>query len=147
MRDSKTRPAGSSVQRSFRISTSTMDLLDARAAALSETRNALVERLLAEGLRTDRHPLVSFRGGTDGARRPGLVGTRLSVVQVVETLRASGNELGEAARYLGLPERHVRAAISYYADFQDEVDELAARDRDVERRELERVERAQRVLG
>jgi uncharacterized protein (DUF433 family) len=139
--------AGTSVQRSFRLSRRTLELLDDRARELSETRNSLAERLMDEGLRTERHPLVVFRQGAAGLRRPALVGTRLYVWQVIDTVRASGNSVAAAADYLGLPEHHVQAAVDYYADFTDEVDEYRAQEREFERRERERWERAQRVLG
>jgi uncharacterized protein (DUF433 family) len=135
------------VQRSFRMSRRTLELLDDRARELSESRNSLAERLLDEGLRTERHPLIVFREGASGLRRPALVGTRLYVWQVVETVRASGNSVADAAAYLGLPEHHVQAAVNYYADFTDEVEEYVAQEREFERRERERAERAQRVLG
>lgn len=124
-----------------------MGLLDDRSRELSESRNSLAERLLDEGLHTERHPLIVFRAGGSGRRRPALVGTRLYVWQIVDTVRASGNSIHEAAEYLGLPDQHVRAAIDYYADFTDEVDGYRAEERDYERRERERSERSQRVLG
>lgn len=123
-----------------------MQQLDERARELSESRNSLAERLLEEGLRVDRHPLVGFREGGAGLRRPALVGTRLYVWQVLSTLRSSDNSVADAAEYLGLTERQVRAAIEYYADFKDEVDAYAAEEREFEARERERWERAQRVL-
>ena len=136
-----------SVQRSFRLSRRTLELLDERARELSETRNSLAERLLDEGLRTERHPLIVFREGAAGLRRPALVGTRLYVWQVIDTVRAGGNSVADAATYLGLPEHHVQAAVNYYGDFTEEVDEYRAQEREFERRERERWERAQRVLG
>ena len=124
-----------------------MRLLDDRAHELSESRNSLAERLLDEGLHTERHPLIVFRTGGSGRRRPALVGTRLYVWQIIETLRGSDNSVREAADYLSLPEHHVQAAVDYYADFKDEVDEDRAEEREFERRERERWERSQRVLG
>lgn len=124
-----------------------MALLDERARELSESRNSLAERLLEEGLRTDRHPLVRFRQGAAGPRRPALVGSRLYIWQVLDTLVASGSSVTDAADYLGLSEQQVRAAVDYYADFPDEVDAGREEDRDAERRERERWERARRVLG
>jgi uncharacterized protein (DUF433 family) len=135
------------VQRSFRLSARTMKLLDERAGELSESRNSLAERLLDEGLHTERHPLIVFREGAAGLRRPALVGTRLYVWQVVDTVRESGNSPAAAAQYLGLPEHHVRAAVAYYADFTEEVDRYREEQREFERRERERWERALRVLG
>jgi len=123
-----------------------MKLLDERARELSESRNSLAERLLDEGLHTERHPLIVFRAGGSGRRRPALVGTRLYVWQIVDTVRASGNSVHAAAEYLGLPEHHVKAAIDFYADFKDEVDRYRAEEREYERRERARSERSQRVL-
>jgi uncharacterized protein (DUF433 family) len=133
-------------QRSFRFSPRTLELLDERARELSQSRNSLAERLLDEGLRTERHPLIHFRQGPSGARRPALVGTRLYVWQIVDTVRASGASVPDAAEYLQLPESHVRAVIDYYADYADEVDAYRSEEQEFEARERARWERAQRVL-
>jgi uncharacterized protein (DUF433 family) len=124
-----------------------MNRLDERARELSESRNSLAERLLDEGLHTERHPLIVFRAGGSGRRSPALVGTRLSVWQIVDTVRASGNSVPEAAEYLGLPDHHVQAAIDYYADFKNEVDRHRDEELDFEQRERKRWERSQQVLG
>jgi uncharacterized protein (DUF433 family) len=124
-----------------------MSLLDRRADELSESRNSVAERLLDEGLHRERHPLIVFRTSGAGLRRPALVGTRLYVWQVVDTVRGSGNSLSEAAEYLGLAERSVQAAVDYYADFKDEIDRYSAEELEFEQRERERWERTQRVLG
>ncbi len=137
---------GPSVQRTFRLSPRTLELLDARARELSKSRNRVADRLLFEGAHTDRHPLIHFRGDAD-RRRPALIGTRLYVWQVLGTIRASGNDPDAAADFLGLPPRQVRAVIDYYADFKDEVDAYAAEEREFEQRERARWERSQQVLG
>lgn len=141
------RESDSSTQRSFRLSRQTLELLDDRAHELSESRNALAERVLSEGLKTERHPLIGFRTGGSGLRRPALIGTRLYVWQIVDTVRTNDNSIAAAAGYLGLPEHHVRAAVDYYADFAAEVDEHRTQALEFERRERERWERSQRVLG
>jgi uncharacterized protein (DUF433 family) len=125
----------------------TAELLDAAAAAGAESRNALVDRLLGEALRVERHPLIRFHQGAGGRRQPLVVGTRLTVHQVMSTLRAGGNEIDEAAAYLGVAPRLVRAALDYYAEFSDEVDEDAAAAASVERDERARWERQQRALA
>jgi uncharacterized protein (DUF433 family) len=135
------------VQRSFRLAGSTLRLLGERAEETSESRNALAERLIGEGLRTDRHPLISFRSGASGLRRPALAGTRLDVWQVIETVRGEGGDVAAASAYLGIPERLVRAAVDYYADFAEEIDAYRAEELRFAERERERWERAQRVLG
>lgn len=140
MRDERT-----SVQRSFRLSRRTIDLLDAEAAAGAESRNALTDRLLGEALRLERQPLIRFQPGAAGRRQPLVVGTRLYVHQVIATVRASEGDIDEAADYLGIAPRLVRAAVEYYAEFEDEVNEdamLAKRFEDEERARWERQQRA-----
>ena len=110
-----------SVQRSFRLSRSTSDLLDDAVESTSESRNGLADRLLGEALRTERHPLVRFRSGAAGRREPVIVGTRSLVRQVVATVRDHDGNVEASASYLDVPVRVVRAAISYYADFAEEV--------------------------
>ncbi len=136
-----------SVQRSFRLSRRTIELLDAAAAAGQETRNALVDRLLGEALRLERHPLIRFHEGASGRRQPMVVGTRLYVHQVIATVRASDSDIDEAATYLAVAPRLVRAAVEYYAEFSDEVDEDAASASWIELDERARWERQQRALA
>jgi|AntDryMetagUQ889_1029465.scaffolds.fasta_scaffold26583_2 uncharacterized protein (DUF433 family) len=122
-------------------------MLDARAAELSESGNGLAQRLLDEGLRTDRHPLIHFRSGGAGVRRPALVGRRLFVWQVISTLRESGNSVEVTSEYLALSQLQVRACLSYYAEFEDEVDAAARQERDVAEREEARWKREQEALA
>lgn len=123
----------------------TVERLERHAQESGQTQTALVERYVEEGLRTDSHPLIRFRDGF-GGRRPALIGTRLDVWQVVETLRE--NESVEAtAEYLDLPVEHVRAGLRYYVDFQDEVDAWAERVRAFEEREEANWRRQQEFLA
>lgn len=136
-----------SVQRSFRLSRGTVELLDAAAVASRESRDALADRLLGEGVRLERHPLIRFHQGAAGRRQPLIVGTRLYVHQVMSTIRAGQGTVDEAATYLGIAPRLVRAAVDYYADFAEEVDDdLNAAER-IEREERSRWERQQRALA
>jgi uncharacterized protein (DUF433 family) len=113
-------------QFSVRVSTPVFEGLERRTAELAESRNALAERYIAEGLKMDEHPEIYFREGALG-RRAAIIGTRLDVWQAMDTLRNSGNSVNDAAEYLGLPVERVRAAVRYYAAYRDEVDEFAAR--------------------
>jgi hypothetical protein len=75
------------------------------------------------------------------------VGTRLDVGQVVETARANRGDLAETARILEIPESHVRACVEYYSDFEEEVEALARRDREIARREEDAWRRSEEVLA
>jgi uncharacterized protein (DUF433 family) len=134
-------------QRSFRLSTKTTELLDEAAARVGESRNALAERLLAEAVRVDRHPLIRFHQGAGGRRQPLVVGTRLYVHQIVATFHAGRRKVEDAAAYLGIDARLVRAALDYYGDFRDEIEQDAEFAASVERSERERWERQQSLLA
>lgn len=136
-----------SVQRSFRLSRRTAELIDAAAEEAQESRNALVDRLLGEAARVENHPLIRFGEGQSGRRQPLVSGTRLYVQQVVATLRGSGGDIDDAASYLEVSPRLVRAALAYYVDFTDEVNADAAVAERVAERERERWEREQRSLA
>jgi len=136
-----------SIQRSFLLSRRTIDLLDANAGAGRETRNVRVDRLLGEALRLERHPLIRFQADSSGRRQPLVVGTRFYVHQVIATVRASDRDIDEAATYLAAAPRLVRAAVEYYAEFSDEVDEDAASASWIELDERARWERQQRALA
>ncbi len=75
------------------------------------------------------------------------MGTRLYVYQVMSTVRTSHGDVAEAADYLGISPRLVRAAVEYYAEFSDEVDGDAATAERAERSERDRWERQQRALA
>jgi hypothetical protein len=139
--------SSTSVQRSFRLSRRTSDLLDAVAELTGESRNALADRLLGEAVRTERHPLIRFHTGAAGRREASVVGTRLLVRQVVATARDCEADVDEAASYLGVPPRVVRAALAYYAEFANDVDADAEWARRVEADERARWEREQAALA
>jgi uncharacterized protein (DUF433 family) len=130
----------------FRISPTTIERLQRRARETRETQTALVERYVEEGLRTDEHPSIYFREGA-GGRRPALLGTRLDVWQVIETLRQNENSVEETADYLGIPVEKVRSALRYYADYEDEIDDWAARATAIAEREEANWRRQQELLG
>lgn len=136
-----------SVQRSFRLSRTTSDLLDATAKSTGESRNALADRLIGEAVRIERHPLIRFRTGAAGRREPLLVGTRLLVRQMIATVRDHDGNIEDCASYLGVPPRVLRAAVSYYADFTGEIDADAEWAGRIESDERARWEREQAALA
>lgn len=136
-----------SAQLSLRLSSGTIQLLNERAQEVAESRNGLADRLLAEALHTERHPLVSFRQGAAGVREPAMVGTRLYVRQIISALRAGDGSIQDTAETLGLTPLQVQAAVDYYADFQAEVDAEHQAALAFEEREQARWERAQKVLA
>src|SRR3954469_13893938 len=109
---------------SIRMPDETLEQLEATAEARGETRSALTQRYIDEGLRMDRHPGIVFRPGLAG-RRPGLAGGSAcwEVVRLVPNVETGGDRaIAEAASWLGLSATQVRIAIEYYAAYPAEID-------------------------
>jgi len=82
----------------------------------------LAQRYVEEGLRMDEHPLIRFADGPAG-RRARLLGTGKDVWEIIATVRDNDGNAAEAAGYLEDPVGLVQAAISYYGDYRDEIDQ------------------------
>jgi uncharacterized protein (DUF433 family) len=141
------RSSSAGVQRSFRLAPKTLELLDREAEESNTSRNALADRLLAEGLRMEHHPQIRFQTTGSGRRVPMLAGTRLKVYHVISTIRDSDGSLEEAAEYFSLPLLLMEAARDYYADFREEVDAQWEEADRIAARERARWERQQRALS
>jgi uncharacterized protein (DUF433 family) len=131
---------------SFRVRMETAARLEQHAKEVGHTQTALVERYVEEGLRMDSHPLIHFRDGS-GGRRAALLGTRLDVWQVIDTVHQNERSVEDAADYLGLPVDHVRACLRYCADFRDEIEQWTVRARAIEEREDANWRRQQEILA
>lgn len=108
----------------LRIDPEALEHLERRARETGQTKSALAERYISEGLALDEHPLIAFREEA-GGRRAALAGTRLDVWQVIDTFRLSGNSVEEAAAYFEIAPHKVEACVRYYAAHRGEVDAFA----------------------
>jgi len=134
---------------SIRMSHETMARLDERARRRHEARARTAERLIDEGLRMEDHPGIAFRDGPAG-RRATLAGGP-DVWEVVDTLRGSGltgdEAIAAAAAWGDLTRAQVLAAMRYYSDHADEIDDRIDLNREEARRQREAWQRLQDVLG
>lgn len=131
---------------SFRFDPRTLARLKQRSHEVGAAQAALAERYIDEGMRVDEHPGIYFRDGGSG-RRPALLGTRLDVAQIIETLRQNENSIEETADYLDIPAEQAETAVRYYVAYRDEVDEWIEQSRLVAERERELWRRQQDVLA
>ncbi len=95
------------------------------------------------------HPGIVFRDGPSG-RRAALAGGP-DVWEVIETLHGTGlrgeKAVAATAEWGNLTSVQVRAAVRYYADYRDEVDERILLNRQEAERQHAAWERAQRALA
>lgn len=131
---------------SFRFDLQTIERLRRRSHELGAPQGALAERYIDEGMRMDDQPGIYFRDGGSG-RRPALLGTRLDVAQVVETLRQNDNSIVETADYLDVSPAQVEAAVRYYATYTEEVDRWIEQSRAFGERERELWLRREQALA
>ena len=87
------------------------------------------------------------RTGAAGRNEPYLVGTRLKVRQVMETVRGHDADIDQTASSLGIASATVRAAVAYHAEFTGEVEADAAWAAEVEADERYRWEREQAAIA
>ena len=118
----------------LRLQTGAGDRLRRVARRSGVAPRTLAQRFVDEGLRQADHPLVRFVDGPSG-RRAALVGRGLDVWEVIATVRDNKNDLAETAAYLGIPVGLVEAAVSYYGEYSDEIDEQLKQDRATRRRQ------------
>jgi hypothetical protein len=116
-------------QFSARLNASIMDRLERRVARAGLNKSRLAERYIDEGLRMEDHPGIVFRDGPAG-RRAALSGGP-DIWEVIATVRASGldgeNALAATAEWGSLSLSQVRAAVRYYAEYPQEIDERITR--------------------
>ncbi len=106
---------------SLRADRNTLRGLEEEARRCGVAPRTLAERMIDEGVKMRRHPGIVFierGGGRDAvlAGRP-----RLSIWQIVQTVRATKTRAA-AAKWLSLDEASIDRAMAYAADYPSEID-------------------------
>jgi uncharacterized protein (DUF433 family) len=87
------------------------------------TFSAAAISLLREAIRMRRVPGIHFVEGVGGTRRAAVAGTGLEVWEIVRTYEEVGEDYGELRKsYPWLSEPQLRAALSYYELYPDEIE-------------------------
>jgi len=123
---------------SIRMDTATTAQLEARARMTREPKSRLARRLIEEGLRMEAHPGIVFRDGPVG-RRPAVMGGPdvWEVARVIRDVAERGEPLIDTVVELtGLMPHQVQAALGYYTEHREDIDEWIQRvDDEAERAE------------
>src|SRR5690348_13785403 len=102
-------------------SATTLAQLEQRARLTRVPKTVLADRYVEEGLAMDTYPGIVFRDGPAG-RRPAVLGGP-DVWEVIQVFLAEGRDVSATAENLGLRPGLVDAAVAYYADNRDGIDE------------------------
>lgn len=110
---------------SIRFDPDLLARLRRRASAVaSASTSALAQRLIDEGLRMADHPGIMFKDGPSGRRAALAYGP--DVWEVVRFLREVDERgaaaLDAASEVFAVDISRISTAISYYADYRDEID-------------------------
>lgn len=87
--------------------------------------SASLQLLLEEKLREEEYAYISFRDSGAG-RQPYVTGTGLAVWEVMMIARGYGDDVARTAHHLDIPEKLVRAAVTYATNFREEIDAALA---------------------
>lgn len=134
---------------SYRLDSRLKERLAQRASKEGVSETSLVARLLDEGLKTSAYPGIVYRDGPAG-RRAAIAGGP-DIWEVVAALRHT-RKRGDArvratAEQLGLPDRLVRAAISFAAAHAEEIEAMISRNEAVARQAQQAAEERERFLA
>lgn len=110
---------------SVRLSAEARDRLQREASRVGEPPASLAERLIDEGLRQRRHPLIRFVDGPTGRRARLLPGPDVwELISFIQRSEAEGEDkVAHASEWFALPAIQVEAALAYYAAFSEEIDQ------------------------
>jgi len=124
------------------------------AAHRDLTLSSATSRLVDEALRIREHPLITFKDGPAG-RRARLVGGpdvwevigAIRSVREAESAPAGDEILAVVAETSGTPVTFIRAALAYWSDYPEEVDDFLHRAQTEAAQAQEAWERQQELLG
>ena len=102
-------------------SSKTLARLEQRARLIHVPKTALADRYVEEGLAMDAHPGIVFRDGPAG-RRPAVLGGP-DVWEVIQVFLDEDRSTRSTAETLRLRPGLIDAAVAYYADNREAIDE------------------------
>ena len=114
---------------SVSIGDDTYERLAEHSRGTGESRSAAAERLIEEGLRMARHPWVFFRDGPAGRRAVLMGGPDVWQVagyfldEPMDSEEAIDRAVDRTVELMGQPDHLVRAAVLYYLDYPDEIED------------------------
>ena len=112
----------SSIQKSLRLPEETVKEVESLASSAGTDFSGLARDLLEEAVKLRRCSGITFADGPAG-RRARIAGTGIEVWELIATFKGLGEDyenLKEA--YHWLSEQQIRAALSYYALYPEEID-------------------------
>lgn len=130
---------------SMRLDSELLKQVEQIARREDRPKTYVLERLLDEGLRMQRHPGIVFSHFPSG-RRARIAGTGLAVWEVIRLWQECKKSVPAVLKVLShLTRAQVEAALAYYREYPDEIDK-AIKDNTINENELVRQYASIRVM-
>ena len=119
------------VQKSIRLPEEAVKEIEALASSTGKDFSGIARDLLIEAVKMRRCPGITFSDGPSG-RRAKIAGTGIDVWEFISTFKGLDENYKKLKKsYHWLNDQQIRAALSYYAIYPDEIDEKIARNEDI----------------
>jgi uncharacterized protein (DUF433 family) len=112
------------VQKSLRLPKEAVKDIESMAESTGKDFSGLTRDLLIEAIKMRKCPGISFADGPAG-RRARIAGTGIDVWEMIAAFRGLKEDYGKLKKvYHWLNEQQIRSALSYYALYSEEIDDL-----------------------
>ena len=119
------------VQKSIRLPVEAVKEIEALASGTGKDFSGIARDLLIEAVKMRRCPGITFSDGPSG-RRAKIAGTGIDVWEFISTFKGLDENYKKLKKsYHWLNDQQIRAALSYYAIYPDEIDEKIARNEEI----------------
>jgi len=115
------------VQKSLRLPEETLREIEELSAETGQDFSTITKDLLTEAIKMRRCPGIIFGEGVSG-RRAKVAGTGIEVWEIIAAYKSVGKDLKKLKKaYHWLSQEQVKAALSYYSAYPEEIDRLIER--------------------
>ena len=115
------------VQKSLRLPEETLREIEELSAETGQDFSTITKDLLTEAIKMRRCPGIIFGEGVSG-RRAKVAGTGIEVWEIIAAYKSVGKDLKKLKKaYHWLSQEQVKAVLSYYSAYPEEIDRLIER--------------------
>ncbi len=115
------------IQKSIRLPEEAVKEIEALASGMGKDFSGIARDLLVEAVKMRRCPGIIFADGPTG-RRARIAGTGIDVWELIATFKGLGENYDKLKKtYHWLSDQQIRAALSYYTLYPEDIEEKIAR--------------------
>ena len=115
------------IQKSLRLPEETLREIEELSAETGQDFSTVTKDLLTEAIKMRRCPGIIFGEGVSG-RKAKVAGTGIEVWEIIAAYKSVGKDLKRLKKaYHWLSQEQVKAALSYYSAYPEEIDRLIER--------------------